>query len=318
MTQLVISDGITSLVSVFYGALDDAFLDGTVTSFSTTEVTINTAGAVVTLTGTGFGANGSGYFGNLDAINFAFTNGETIDWTDIGLLVQDIVAAYDAEEDTVNPQIDAVENLLLPLGWDMTFNDNDDTLNSKTKSADGIKLHLTGDDYFDLRGGSDDLFASDGKDTVFGGAGSDTIDGGNGNDRLYGDKGNDEIKGSKGRDLLRGGTGDDDLSGGKGRDNLNGGAGNDTLDGGSGDDKLRGANGADTFVFSSAVSSGDADIIYDYELGVDFLSVDANVLEGSTIIDTADGALLTYDDNTLLVVGVTAAQLGDDANFTFF
>lgn len=318
MTQLVISDGITSLVSVFYGALDDAFLDGTVTSFSTTQVTINTAGAVITLNGTGFGANGSGYFGNLDSMSFAFTNGESIEWTDIGLLVQDIVAAYDAEEDAVSPQIDAVENLLLPLGWNMTFNDNDDTLNSKTTSADGIKLHLTGDDYFDLRGGSDDLFASDGKDTVFGGAGSDTIDGGNDNDRLYGDKGDDILKGSKGRDLLRGGTGDDDLSGGKGRDNLNGGAGNDTLDGGSGDDKLRGADGADTFVFSSAVSSGDADIIYDYELGVDFLSVDADVLVGSTIVDTTEGALLTYDDNTLLVVGVTAAELGDDVNFTFF
>ncbi|WP_339770544.1 calcium-binding protein [uncultured Pseudosulfitobacter sp.] len=314
MTQLVISDGITSLVSVFYGALDDAFLEGTVTSFSTTEVTITTAGAVVTLSGTGFGANGSGYFGNLDSMSFAFTNGETIDWTDIGLLVQDIVAAYDAEENPVTPQIDAVENLLLPLAWDITFNDSDDILNSKTTSADGIKLHLTGDNYFDLRGGADDLFASDGKDTVFGGAGSDTIDGGNDNDRLYGEKGDDEIRGSKGRDLLRGGTGDDDLSGGKGRDNLNGGAGNDTLDGGSGDDKLRGSNGADTFVFNSAVSSGDSDIIYDYELGTDFLILDASDPGSVTITDTLDGAVIAYEDNQILVIGVTAAQLNEDPN----
>ncbi len=314
MTQLVISDGITSLASVFYGALDDAFLDGTVTGFSTTQVTINTASAVITLNGTGFGANGSGYFGNLDSMSFAFTNGETIDWTDIGLLVQDIVAAYDAEEDPVSPQIDAVENLLLPLGWDITFNDNDDILNSKTTGADGIKLHLTGDNYFDLRGGADDLFASDGKDTVFGGAGSDTIDGGNDNDRLYGDKGDDEIRGSKGRDLLRGGTGDDDLNGGKGRDNLNGGAGNDTLDGGSGDDKLRGSNGADTFVFNSAVSSGDSDIIYDYELGTDVLILDASDPGSVTITDTLDGAVIAYEDNEILVVGVTADQLNEDPN----
>ena len=230
MTQLVISDGITSLVSVFYGALDDAFLEGTVTSFSTTEVTITTAGAVVTLSGTGFGANGSGYFGNLDSMSFAFTNGETIDWTDIGLLVQDIVAAYDAEENPVTPQIDAVENLLLPLAWDITFNDSDDILNSKTTSADGIKLHLTGDNYFDLRGGS-------------------------------------------------------------------------------GDDKLRGSNGADTFVFNSAVSSGDSDIIYDYELGTDFLILDASDPGSVTITDTLDGAVIAYEDNQILVIGVTAAQL---------
>ncbi len=317
MSTLTLSSEINNVATTFFEIIDDLYADGSeITGFSATQLIVTTAFGTITINGTNFSMNGDNVYGDMDQMVYNFTNGDVLTWDDVNLTVTEMQSAFEQEENGFTN--DSVENLLLNRDWTIYANDNDDILTSKTRSKDDVKIHLTGDDYFDLRGGADDLFASDGKDTVFGGAGSDTIDGGNGNDRLYGDKGDDEIKGSKGRDLLRGGTGDDDLSGGKGRDNLNGGAGNDTLDGGSGDDKLRGADGADTFVFSSAVSSGDADIIYDYELGVDFLSVDANVLEGSTIIDTAEGALLTYDDNTLLVVGVTSAQLADDVNFTFF
>lgn len=317
MSTLTLSSEINNVATTFFQIIDDLYADGSeIIGFSTTQLLVTTTFGTITINGTNFSMNGDYVYGDMDQMVYNFTNGDVLTWDDVNLTVTEMQDAFEQEENGFTT--DSVENLLLNRDWTIYANDNDDILTSQTRSKDNVKIHLTGDDYFDLRGGSDDLFASDGKDTVFGGAGSDTIDGGNDNDRLYGDKGDDEIRGSKGRDLLRGGTGDDDLSGGKGRDNLNGGAGNDTLDGGSGDDKLRGADGADTFVFSSAVSSGDADIIYDYELGVDFLSVDAEVLEGSTIIDTAEGALLTYDDNTLLVVGVTSAQLAEDVNFTFF
>ncbi|MFN7678357.1 MAG: choice-of-anchor L domain-containing protein, partial [Cyanobacteriota bacterium] len=53
------------------------------------------------------------------------------------------------------------------------------------------------DEYFDLKGGDD---------TVYAGAGSDIIVAGLGNDKVYGGTGNDDLKGDGGNDLLDGGA----------------------------------------------------------------------------------------------------------------
>ena len=105
------------------------------------------------------------------------------------------------------------------------------------------------------------------------------IDGTNGKDNLVGTDGADQIEGLNGKDTLDGGAENDTLLGGKGKDSLVGGAGNDSLIGGNGKDILNGGvgrdiltggEGKDTFVIASG--NGE-DIITDFELGVDRLSL---------------------------------------------
>ncbi len=169
MPSITVSSGITNVIGLFSGALDETFEDGTVTGFSTTSITVAIASGIVTVTGDSFAPDGMGGFtGNIDSIITTFSNGETISWTNVGLTVTQLLDVY-ALENNQPFDIDAIENLLLPLGWDVSTNDNDDVLTSQTTSTDGVKLHFTGDDRFDLKGGDDNWFASDGKDTIFGG-----------------------------------------------------------------------------------------------------------------------------------------------------
>lgn len=182
-----------------------------------------------------------------------------------------------------------------------------------------------GADDDDVRGGNgrdkvflghgDDLFTDNdqsgenGGDTVYGGAGNDVILGRGGDDVLSGDDGDDVIEGGEGADTISGGSdndtisggaGDDELRGGTGRDVISGGANNDTLAGGGGrdeisggedDDVLTGGQGADTFVF---LLGHGADVITDFELGVDHISIDGTLIDlgnlGPEITATRDGA----------------------------
>lgn len=75
-----------------------------------------------------------------------------------------------------------------------------------------------------------------------------------------------EQRGGAGDDTLTGGSKDDLLSGGAGDDSLMGGAGDDVLLDGAGADTLRGNAGADVFVLGR---DGEADVIRDYEPGID-------------------------------------------------
>lgn len=106
--------------------------------------------------------------------------------------------------------------------------------------------------------------------------GSSTINVAAGDIRFTG-SGNDYFTGSEGKDSLRGDSGNDTLIGGSGSDSLQGDAGEDILIGGSGIDTLTGGRGNDNFVFSIddelPSNKGEADIITDFDINDDFISL---------------------------------------------
>jgi len=169
----------------------------------------------------------------------------------------------------------------------------------------------------------DDVFTSfDKNDTLSGGAGNDKLYGKGGNDTLKGGSGNDKLYGGIGNDSVYGNTGNDVLAGNSGNDKLNGGAGNDTLEGGTGTDSLVGGAGKDTFIFATDTGK---DTIADFDAGSsttgDVLSLDKDVLSSfsavkSAATDTADGLLIKYGTDTILLEGVEKADL--HANDFFF
>jgi Ca2+-binding RTX toxin-like protein len=199
--------------------------------------------------------------------------------------------------------------------------------------------------------GNDVVSGGADNDTLSGGEGNDSISGSFGNDLIFGDDGNDDIGGGAGQDTIKAGAGDDSVGGGEGNDSILGGAGNDflagggrddvisggtgndTINGGAGNDRMKGGAGADQFVFSEFFS-GEADVITDFEDGIDSFLIRrfnpetgveninnggnglAGFVTAMNIIDTDAGAQMTVNGNTILVEGVTAAQLTvDDFQF---
>lgn len=152
------------------------------------------------------------------------------------------------------------------------------------------------------------IVAGNGDDLVLGGVGNDTLDGGNGADRIEGGNGKDMLIGGRGDDVLLGGNAADELFGGQGSDWLDGGNGNDELSGNQGDDILTGGAGADLFIFGR---SGGADIVTDYEVGVDqLLFLDGLVIKRATTSDVNfDGKLdivLTLTNGSVTLLGVSS------------
>lgn len=126
--------------------------------------------------------------------------------------------------------------------------------------------------------GNDKLYGGDGNDRMSGNVGYDYLMGGDGNDRMWGGKGGDRMLGGQGADRMFGGDGADKLYGNKGYDELRGDGGNDKLYGGAGKDRMWGGDGADRFVFKSVSETGrgkKADVIFDFESGVDRLDLSA-------------------------------------------
>ncbi|MFC2970460.1 M10 family metallopeptidase C-terminal domain-containing protein [Acidimangrovimonas pyrenivorans] len=189
----------------------------------------------------------------------------------------------------------------------------------------------TGADHLFGQGGADHLFGDAGADRLFGGPGADTVFGGKGPDKSFlgagddlyrdsaqggaagadtvnGGAGSDQIAGGAGGDLLIGAAGDDRLDGQKGFDRLFGGGGADTLDGGPGHDVLTGGAGADTFVF--APHDGH-DVVTDFVPGTDHLEFTEPGLSYAelAIHDSAAGAVVDYGDGSVLLHGLTAAEL---------
>ncbi len=199
-----------------------------------------------------------------------------------------------------------------------------------TQATEGVELHgenghdklLGGSGNDKLRGGNgnDKMQGGAGKDGLNGGNGNDTLSGGNDNDALFGAKGADRLIGGNGKDKLNGGSGNDALIGGRGHDQLNGGSGNDTLvgnrgkdkmTGGTGDDKLTGGLDADTFFFQKG--SGN-DTITDFDMTEDSIQIRVGLgLREEDISITrldADRAQISYDNDSVLVMGTGAGDLG--------
>ncbi|MGK8236160.1 Calx-beta domain-containing protein [Roseovarius sp. MS2] len=183
-----------------------------------------------------------------------------------------------------------------------------------------------GDDTLEGGEGNDSMSGSFGNDLIFGNGGADDIGGGTGRDTIDAGAGNDSVGGGEGDDSISGGDGNDFLAGGGRNDIIDGGAGNDTINAGAGNDTITGGTGADQFVFSSFFD-GEADIITDFEDGLDSFFIrrvdpdtgETNITNGGNglagfvaamnIVDVEGGAQMTVNGNTILVEGITAAQL---------
>ena len=163
--------------------------------------------------------------------------------------------------------------------------------------------------------------ASFGHDRASGGDGNDSIGGGTGRDTLDGGAGHDTIGAGEGDDSILGGEGNDFIAGGGRFDVIDGGAGNDTINGGNDNDTMTGGTGADVFVWTE-FRSGDADVITDFEDGIDKLRLTGvqnapnsglkGRVDALNITDTADGAQINYDGHTILLEGTSAADFGVD------
>ncbi|MDU8914037.1 calcium-binding protein [Aestuariicoccus sp. MJ-SS9] len=177
--------------------------------------------------------------------------------------------------------------------------------------------------------GDDSIVTRYGADQYLrGGDGNDTIEAGWGNNTLLGDEGDDVLISFSyshlGSDVLDGGEGNDLLLG-RGPAELIGGLGNDTINGGYDDDTMTGGDGADVFVYNF-FKVGDADVITDFEDGVDLIRMTGvenapdsglqGYVDALNITDTAEGALIDYQGHTVLIEGVSAADLTVE-DFTF-
>lgn len=140
-----------------------------------------------------------------------------------------------------------------------------------TGQNDFIYINSSNSEPLNADDGDDFIEGSVSSDLVYGDKGNDLIHGHSGHDTLHGGQGDDVIIGGHGIDFLYGNQGNDVIFGGDGNDYIYGGAGNDYIDGGSGMDTLTGGAGVDIFAFYYDEVSIDADIITDFEVGIDRL-----------------------------------------------
>ncbi|MEM9310997.1 MAG: Ig-like domain-containing protein [Pseudomonadota bacterium] len=165
----------------------------------------------------------------------------------------------------------------------------------------------SGDDILRGYGGHDTLYGMGGEDALYGGLGKDLLRGGLEDDTLYGDSGYDKLRGESGNDTLFGNNGNDDLHGG---------SGNDTLIGGEGLDKLRGGTGADEFRFDANSTSADADTIYDFEAGIDAITI--SNAQGRDFAFEQSGGNVVISSNSVALVTVNNASVADVVAQTTF
>ncbi|HEX2113065.1 MAG TPA: CHRD domain-containing protein [Alphaproteobacteria bacterium] len=239
--------------------------------------------------------------------------------------------------DDSNNVVDGTEeNDVLPgLGGDDIISGlaGDDTIEGG--AGNDILSGGDGNDDFNTGAGDDLVFGDDGDDNVGGMAGRDTVFGGDGDDSVvwndptgdivYGDAGNDFLRGGDtAADTIFGGEGDDEiravanedlenhaadiLFGDEGNDTIVGGNADDRIQGGDDDDILTGLGGADLFVFAEH-ESGD-DTITDFEDGTDRIVLTGTATQ--TIEDGDHGAVITFENGTVTLAGVNAADLNAD------
>jgi Ca2+-binding RTX toxin-like protein len=170
---------------------------------------------------------------------------------------------------------------------------------------------LDGNDFINGNTGNDVLNGNIGNDLVFGGQGNDTAFGGQGNDVVSGDLGDDSLMGDLGNDTLIGGAGNDTGFGGQGNDLLNGGDGNDVLSGDFGTDTLVGGAGNDLFILrtgTAAPTVAQADIISDYQVGVDIIGLTGNLTPAGLTVTTQGNSTVLSITATNQVLGVLTGQ----------
>jgi len=166
-----------------------------------------------------------------------------------------------------------------------------------------------------------------GLSTVAGSDAGDRITAGNaGGIHIIGLRGDDTLIGGAGNDSFEGegvrfdvpvesiGTGNDSISGGAGNDTLSGNDGNDTLDGGLGNDRLGsghlsdgGSQGNDTFMFTVAPGTANADVITDFNFGADRI-----VLDGSVHASSGPSGAFAAGDVRFWASGTGTAHDADD------
>ncbi|MFX0543636.1 hypothetical protein ACEWPM_018310 [Roseovarius sp. S4756] len=212
---------------------------------------------------------------------------------------------------------DDYQNIIFALAGDDTVDAKlgDDTIYGgegddwlQGNSGDDVIYGEGGDD--ELRGGQDNdiLLGGDGDDTMYGAKGDDELDGGLDADVMYGGDDDDDLLGNSGDDFIYGDAGNDTVRGGQGDDILFGGAGDDMIKGARGNDILSGDDGADTFIFTTGFGQ---DVVLDYEIGVDQISLDGAIwgggLSAAEVISTY--SRLNIDNDVVLDFGVDEVTL---------
>ena len=164
-----------------------------------------------------------------------------------------------------------------------------------TGLASGITIDLYIDNQVTGGGGVDTLHDIE---NVWATSFANSLTGNDFANELRGEGGNDWIWGNGGNDIVNGGSGDDAVAGGAGADDMIGGSGNDHLWGGT---------NADDFIFGN--SWGD-DWIWDFQSGSDKIDLSGvsglNNINQLDVENTDDGALYTYNGQSILLVGVSA------------
>jgi Ca2+-binding RTX toxin-like protein len=161
-------------------------------------------------------------------------------------------------------------------------------------------------------------------DVMFAGSSGNRLNGYGGSDTLIGGAGDDQFVGDSGFDHPPVDPGNDRISGGGGNDEISGEEGNDWLDGGTGNDLLWGGDEADSFVFTAAPGSANADGVADFVSGTDKVVLDGTVHSNSGpsgSFGTGDGRFFAgagansgQDASDRVVYNTTTGQLWYDAD----
>ncbi len=91
--------------------------------------------------------------------------------------------------------------------------------------------------------------------------------------------------------------------------------GNDRIAGGAGNDTLTGGSGADVFVFNTLAADG-ADIVTDFELGIDTLELAGSTYADLTFFDTGSGTRVDWANGSVELENIALASLTED-QFSF-
>ncbi len=211
-----------------------------------------------------------------------------------------------------------------------------------------------GNDTLEGGDGDDSLVGGNGVDTLTGGSGTDTLTGGNGNDVYYWDSSDTIVESSgadAGKDLIRtstkvtlgsnvenltimgtGGTtgignelaniirgngNHNSLIGNGGNDSIFGNGGDDTITGNGGNDFLSGGDGADIFVFKSALTAANVDVVDDFDAATDTVQLDDAVFTTLSVGALSSGA---FAQNTTGRAGDASDRIiyESDTGFVFY